>query len=125
MTFQVLDEKGNHFLELLDNDNKPLEPTYSKGRIWLKYFGHSNSLYARVTRTIVNHAPISEYRLRFFSREDFKYLYSDYPIKTRCYILYNCKRYNKYWNPRRDIISYFTLFLEYNSSNFSFGENIT
>ena len=125
MTFQVLDEKGNHFLELLDNDNKPLEPTYSKGRIWLKYFGHSNSLYARATRAIVNHAPISEYRLRFFPREDFKYLYSDYPIKTRCYILYNCKRYNKYWNPRRDIISYFTLFLEYNSSNFSFGENIT
>jgi len=33
MTFQALDEKGNHFLKLLDNDNKLLEPTYSKGRI--------------------------------------------------------------------------------------------
>jgi len=119
MTFQASDEKGNYFLELLDDDNKPLEPIYSKGRIWLMYFGHSN---LRVTRAIVNHASIGEYRLRFFPGEDFKCLYGDYAIETRCH---DCKRYNKYWNPRRDIISHFTLFLEYNSSAFLFRENIT
>jgi len=30
MTFQASDEKRNYFLELLDNDNKPLELAYSK-----------------------------------------------------------------------------------------------
>ena len=30
MIFQVSDEKRNHFLELLDNDKKPLELAYSK-----------------------------------------------------------------------------------------------
>jgi len=118
MTFQASDEKGNHFLELLDDNNNPLEPTYSKGRTWLKCFGHSNSLCVRATRAIVNHASIGEYRLRLFPREDFKYLCGNYPIKTRHHILYNCKRYNEYWNSRRDMISHFTLFLEYNSSAF-------
>ena len=124
ITFQALDEKGNHFLKLLDNDNKLLEPIYSKNRTWLKYFGHSNFLCMRATRAIVKHASIGEYRLRFFPREDFKCLCGNYPIKTRHHILYNCKRYNEYWNPRRDTISYFTLFLEYNNSA-SFRENIT
>ena len=58
MIFQVLDKKRHQFLKLLDNNNKPLELTYSKGRTWLKYFGHSNSLCMRVTRAIVNHAHI-------------------------------------------------------------------
>ena len=92
-----------------------LEPMYSKGGTWLKYFGHSNSLCVRVTIAIVNHALIDEYRLRFFPQEDFKCLCSNYPIETRCHILHDCKRYNKYWNPRRDMISHFTLFLEFNS----------
>jgi len=65
MTFQASDLKGHQFLELYDEDNNSLEPSYSKGSTWLKYFGHSNSLCTRVTRAIVNHAPIGEYRLRF------------------------------------------------------------
>ena len=101
MTFQTLDKKGNHFLKLLDNENKLLELIYSKNRTWLKYFRHSNSLYTKATRSIVDHASISEYRLRFFLKKYFKYLYANYSIETRYYILYNCKRYNEYWNPRR------------------------
>jgi len=31
MMFQASDLKGNHFLDLLDNDNKIIEPTYAKG----------------------------------------------------------------------------------------------
>ena len=69
---------------------------YSKGRMWLKYFSHSDLLCTRATRTIVNHIPISEYQLRFFLHKDFKYPCSSYPIKTRCYILYEYKRYNNY-----------------------------
>jgi len=125
MTFQVLDKKGHQFLELLNNNNKPLKPTYSKGRSWLKYFGHTTSLCARPTRAIVNYTPISKYWLRFFPQEEFKCLYRTYPIETRYYILFDCKRYNKYWNLRRNTISHFTLFLEFNSSTFSFRESIT
>jgi len=62
MSFQASDKKGHKFLELLNNDNNPLELTYSKDSSWLKYFGHSNSLCMRATRAIVNHVPIGEYQ---------------------------------------------------------------
>jgi len=61
MTFQVSDDKGRFFLDLLDNDLNSIEPTYSKGGLWLKFFGYSNSLCIRATRAITNHAPIGEY----------------------------------------------------------------
>jgi len=76
MSFQALDNKECNFLELLDNDLKSVEPLISDGGPWLKYFGHSNSLCARATRAIVNHAPIGEYQLIFFPQEEFKCLYS-------------------------------------------------
>ena len=69
MQFQASDDKGHHFLELLDDNLNPIEPSIAKGGLWLKYFGHSNLLYARASRVIVNHAPIGEYCLRFFPRE--------------------------------------------------------
>ena len=83
---------------------------YSKGGMWLKYFGHSNFLCTRTTRTIFNHASIGEYRLRFFCQENISCLCNDYPIETRWHILHECRRFNKYWNPRRDSISHFILF---------------
>jgi len=123
--FKHQTKKGHQFLELLNDDNKPLEPTYSKGRSWLKYFGYSTSLCTRATRAIVNYALISKYWLRFFLWEEFKCLYGTYSIETRHHILFDCKRYDKYWNLRRDTISYFMLFLEFNSSVFTFRESIT
>ena len=94
MMFQASDTKGGHFLDLLNNNLQFIESTYSKGGSWLRFFGHSNSLYARATRAIVNHMPTVEYQLRFFSKEELKYLYGIYPIKTRQHILHECKRYN-------------------------------
>ena len=94
MTFQASDLKGCQFLDLYDKDNNPLELSYAKRGTWLKYFGHSNSLCTRVTRVITNHAPIGEYRLRFFSWEDFRCPCSNYPIETRQHILYECRRYS-------------------------------
>ena len=87
----------------------------------LKQFGHSNSLYARATRAIVNHTPTSEYQLRFFPNKDIVCPCGVYHIKTRRHTLHECKKFNNYWNLRRDTIVYFTLFLEYNSNAFSFG----
>jgi len=83
ITFQASDLKGNHFLDLLDNDNKFIEPTYAKGGLWLKLIGYSNLLCAHATRAITNHAPIGEYRLRFFPREKFRCSCSHYLIESR------------------------------------------
>ena len=124
MVFQASDYKGRSFLNLLDNDLNIIEPLYSKGESWLKYFSHSNLLYARATRVIVNHASISKYCLRFFPQE-FACPCILYLIESRRHILHECKRFNNYWNSRRDMLSHFILFLELNNKAFSFGESIT
>jgi len=124
MNFQALDLKERNFLELLDNDSNPLELSTIKGRLWLQYFSHSNSLYTRTTRAIVNHAPIREYWLRFFPREEFAYPCGVYLIELRHHILHKYKRFNNYWNLRRDSIVYFSQFLIFNSKTFSFKDSI-
>ena len=85
MTFHASDQKGQQFLKLVDDEDNPIEPSYINSGSWLKFIGHFNSLYARATRAIINYAPISEYRLCFFLKEDFKCLcgqYSRYWVKT-------------------------------------------
>jgi len=124
MMFQASNFKGNYFLDLLDDNDNIIEPTYVKGGSWLKMIGHSNLLCARATRAITNHAPISEYRLRFFPRVEFKCLCGQYPIELRRHILYECSRFNSYWNPRRDSLSHFIMFLEFNPNAFSFCDPI-
>ena len=119
MTFQALNGKRKHFLDLLDNNFDTIEPTYTKGGPWLQVFGHSNSLYAQTTRAITNHTPIREFHLRFFPNKDFKYPCS-YSIESRRHIFHECKRFNRYWNPRRDSLNHFTMFLIMNPYTFVF-----
>ena len=76
MTFQASDLKDNHFLNLIDGDNNPLEPSYIRGGLWFQNFGHFNFLCTRASRAITNHIPIGEYRLRFFPNEEFGCPYS-------------------------------------------------
>ena len=125
MTFQVSDAKDRQFLDLLDNDLHPIESLYIKEGSWIKYFGHLNSLCIRATRAIINHTSIGEYCLCFFPKKNFSCLCKSYPIELKCYIFHNCKRFNNYWNLRRDTISYFVLFIEFNSNAFFFSEGIT
>jgi len=73
----------------------------------------------------MNYTPIGEYYLRFFPRENSSCLYEYYPIETRYHILYNCKRFNKYWNLLRDTLSHLVAFLEFNLGAFLFHEGIT
>jgi len=120
MTFQASDGKGSHFLDLLDNDLNPIKLSYIKGRPWLQSFSHSNSLCARATRAITNHAPIGEYHLRFLPNMDFLCPCNNYPIESRRHILHECKRFNGYWNPRRDTLSHFVMFLITNPNAFAF-----
>ena len=82
MTFQASDGKGWHFLNLLNDNLNDIKPFYAKGGPWLQLFGHSNGLCAYASRAITNHAPIGEYRLRFFPREEFKCPCGLYPIES-------------------------------------------
>ena len=100
MTFQASDGKGNQFFNLLDDNFNIIRPFYAKEEPWLQLFGYLNLLCACASRAITNHAPIREYRLRFVPREEFKYLCSLYPIELYRHILYDCKRFNGYWNLR-------------------------
>ena len=122
MTFQASDGKGKQFLDLLDDDFNTIKLAYTKGGPWLQVFGHSNSLCTCATRAITNHAPIGEYQLRFFPNEDFKYLYDNYPIESRRHILHECSRFNGYWNPRRDSLNHFIMFLVTNPKAFAFTD---
>ena len=83
-----------------DNNIQPIIPSIAKGRLWLKYFGHSNLFYIKASRAIVNHILIDRYQLRFFPREIFDCPCGSYSIESRQHILYKCKIYNNYWNPR-------------------------
>jgi len=123
MTFQASDLKGRQFLNLLDKDFNVIELCYAKRGPWLKLFGRSNSLCACATRAITNHTPIGEYRLRFFPRKKFKYLCGLYSIESRWHILYECRRFNRYWNPRQDFLNHFVMFLEANPNAFAFNNN--
>ena len=96
MMFQASEGKGKNFLELLDSDLNVVELSYAKGGPWLQLVGHSNLLCSRATRAITNHAPIGEYRLRFFPNMEFSYPCNEYPIESRRHILYDCKRFNRY-----------------------------
>jgi len=83
MIFQASDAKERQFLKLLYDNLHPIEHSYSKGGLWLKLFGHSNSLCTRALRAIINYTPIGEYCLRFFPQEEFKCLCGQYLIKMR------------------------------------------
>ena len=96
MMFQASNFKGNHFLDLLNDNDSIIKPLYVKGGPWLKMLGHSISLYAWAIKAIMNYAPTGKYRLRLFSREEFKYPCGLYSIESRCYILYECGRFNGY-----------------------------
>jgi len=122
MTFQASDGKGKQFLDLLDDNFNIIELAYTKGGPWLQVFSYSNSLCTRVTRAITNHAPIGEYRLRFFPNEDFKCPCDNYPIESRRHILHECRRFNGYWNPRRDSLNHFIMFLITNPKAFAFTD---
>jgi len=125
MTFQALDGKDNQFLDLMDSNLETIEPSYTKGGPWLQAFGHSNLLCVRAMRAITNHALIGEYCLRFFSKEEFKCPCGQYPIETRRYILYEYMNHNGYWNPRRDTLNHFIMFLRSNPKAFAFSNNVS
>jgi len=125
LTFKSSNLKRRNFLSLLNNDLLEIEPAYTKEGPWLQHFGYSNLLYAQVTQAITNHAPIGEYWLKLFPREEFKCLCESYLIESRWHILYKYSQLNKYWSLMKKTMNYFITFLEFNPGAFSFGKDIT
>ena len=125
MTFQASNMKSKQFLNLVDSDNNLLEPSYIKGSPWLQNFEHSNSLCTRASRVITNHVPTGKYRLGFFLSKEFRYPCSQYPIKSKYHILHKYRRFNEYWNLRRDSVAHFVIFLKCNPNAFAFSNDIT
>ena len=121
--FQASDGKRRQFLDLVNDNLNIIESVYTKGGPWPQVFSYSNSLCARATRAITNHTPIGEYQLRFFPNKDFKCSCGNYPIESRRHILHECMRFNGHWNPRRDLLSHFTIFLIANPYAFAFTDN--
>ena len=124
MYFQASEYKERNFLEL-NNNNTLICPTYIKGEAWLKYFGSSNSLCAYVARLVTNYVLISDYRLRFFSKESIACSCGNYPIETRRHILFEHPQYKKSWNLKRESLEDVLTFLEFNPGAFCFQESIT
>ena len=118
--------KGRNFLDLNNDDNQPICPMYSKGGAWLKHFGLSNLMCVCVciTRLIMTHAPIGEYRLSFFHKETFSCTCGDYPIEMRRHIYFDCVQYNKLWNPTRESLKDVLMFLEFDLEVFCFQKRI-
>jgi len=96
MMFQASEGRGKQFLELHDDDSNDIKLSYVKGGLWFQAFEYLNILCTHAMRAITNHASIGEYRLRFFSKEEFKCLYGVYPIESRRHIFHDCSRFNGY-----------------------------
>ena len=75
MCCQACKFEGSQFLELMNSNESHLLPAYVKGGTWLWHISHSNTLCTCLTHLITNHAPIEEYRQRFFPcKEKIKYI---------------------------------------------------
>ena len=96
MFFENAPYRENQFLDTYDDDDNLVTPTYAKGGSWLTTIGISNSICTRATRLITNHAPIGEYRARFFPNKNTSCPCSSTQLETRHHILRQCPLYKSY-----------------------------
>ena len=103
--------KGHQLLQLRINKKKRIQPSYIKGGGWLNHIGSSVSL---CVGAILNHAPIGEYRKRFFPRSNLACPCGHNRVETRAHILNDCM-----------VIKHFALFLTDNPGAFAQSSNLT
>ena len=92
---------------------------YSKGSLWLPSIGFINSLCACFTHMTTSHAPIREYKQKFFPHFPTNCLCSNAEIQTHEHIVMECNLYPStcLYN---NIINSFIHFLVDNPGTFSF-----
>jgi len=113
-----------HFISglqvLYREKERVIKPTYAKGGSWLPIIGFTNSLCARFTRMTTGHAPIGEYRQRFFPHLPSSCPCGNAEVQTREHIVMECERHNPSTRPCNIIINSFVHFLADNPEAFSF-----
>jgi len=113
-------KKGHYFLNFEDEKERVIKPTYAKGGSWLPIIGFTNSLCARFTRMTTGHAPIGEYRQRFFPHLPSSCPCGNAEVQTREHIVMECERHDPSTRPCNIIINSFVHFLADNPEAFSF-----
>jgi len=108
-----------HFLDFENENQKVIKPMYSKGGSWLSFIGFTNSLCARFSCMTTGHAPIREYRQRFFPHLPTNCLCGNAEIQTHEHIVIECNLYPS-THPYNIIINSFVHFLVNNPGAFSF-----
>jgi len=87
-------KKGYYFLNFEDEKERVIKPTYAKGGSWLPVIGFTNSLCACFTCMTTGHAPIGEYRQRFFPHLPTSCPCGKAIVQTREHIVMECNRYD-------------------------------
>jgi len=113
-------KKGYYFLNFEDEKERVIKPTYAKRGSWLPVIGFTNSLCTRFTCMTTDHAPIREYRQRFFP-----YLLISCPcgkaeVQIHEHIVMECDRHDPSMCSCNIIINSFIHFLADNPEAFSF-----
>jgi len=119
-SFKDSKKRGQLFLDFEDDNEKVIKPSYAKGGSWLPHIGISNSICARFTRMMIGHAPIGEYKQRFFPNESPQCPCGEAEVETREHIFMQCKRYDASFRPRDIKIASFVNFIVGNPTSFCF-----
>ncbi|KAF7760000.1 hypothetical protein Agabi119p4_11695 [Agaricus bisporus var. burnettii] len=122
--------KGNSWYDITDKEGNEVLLSHLQGGPWFqKYQGvkaaDNSPLFARLMRVMCNHAPIGEYRVRFFPNEPYKACQCDLKSpETRQHLLMVCslfvRRINHYDLDGITTIRGLILFLQDNPQAFSF-----
>jgi len=119
-SFTTNPKKCQCFLDFEDENQKVIKPTYAKGGSWLPFIGFTNSLCACFTRMTTGHAPIGEYRQRFFPHLSTNYSCGEAEVQPQEHIVMKCDIYDPSIRPCNIVINSFVHFLVDNPGAFSF-----
>ncbi|XP_006458377.1 hypothetical protein AGABI2DRAFT_115402 [Agaricus bisporus var. bisporus H97] len=122
--------KGNSWYDTTDKEGNEVLPSHLHGGPWFQTYqgvkaADNSPLFARLMRVMCNHAPIGEYRVRFFPNEPYKACQCDLKSpETRQHLLMVCplfvRRINHYDLDGITTIRGLILFLQDNPQAFSF-----
>jgi len=113
-------KKGHYFLNFEDKKGIVIKPTYAKEGSWLPVIEFTNSLCTCFTHMTTGHAPIGEYRQRFFPQLPTSCPCGKAKVQTREHIVMECDRHDPSTRPCNTIINSFVHFLADNPKAFSF-----
>ena len=119
-SFKDSRKKGQLFLDFEEDNERVIKLTYAKGGLWLPHIGVSNSVCARFTCMMTGHAPIGEYRQRFFPNSLTQCPCGKADVQTREHIFMQCKLYDTALRPRNIHIFSFVEFVIGNPTSFCF-----